>query len=878
MRSTKVKLCSAVLSLTMFLSVLSFLPVDAAEIKAKDSQSSVSFYAVEDEYGIHFHGPTGNNLTDTEDKTEDVTVIENIKEYNEVTGQSSASGKSNSMIRKASRLPDSVDNSTSIYFPEIGDQGNLGSCLYWAQVYYQYTYEMNRARNIPTTYETTFSPQWSYNVATAGEDMQCTTPTALNFMKYQGSVPMTQVPYDEDYLNAHPTEEIWRNSINYRLKEYYFLEDVGFVGAEITSPDDSDLELIKTALNNGEVLSYSTMMLGWSHVELTANKEAPGNDDHVGEVAVTSMDSQDGGHRMTLVGYNDNIWIDINKNDKVDKGEMGAFKIANSWGTEYGNDGFAWVAYDALNDTSCVEGVKPNQDRSSIFTEITRFELLPYGEKTDLYLKYTLNTSDRTHVAVAITAEKDLGVQYASAQSNMNFGAPVAYDGSTFATDGTMIMPIQAVFPEITSENFTDYTWTVTFKDLSADGCVLTVKDAVIVDEAKGINYEVADTYPIQLEDEEKDVVYYESDLNHAVVYYRGFYTPSISYRLVESGSKWQKDIEMTECTEEYGYTHKFVIDLMESDSATLYFTDEDGSVDDNNGEYFTATKGRNCYITENVGKPLTISMTNDLDKEADVGRFGLFTSEVSGGYEPYTYEYTITNLTTGDVTSDVEHNDPIKGVYFTNLGDYKIVVNLIDCAGTVATDENYVSIIDIPFEFTTFEATTEFNNFVDGHPITFTAVTNFENIGLRYGVYNEYDFTIKLGDQVFYHTTIPMKYELTNPEYMTSTVIDKWTPDMPGTYEARISATDCAGEYAEKTIRFTVNKCVIGDVDGNGEINIMDSTFLQMCLAHVIDDSCLSIITADADRDDNITISDATYIQMYLANVSGVDFVGTVL
>jgi hypothetical protein len=122
------------------------------------------------------------------------------------------------------------------------------------------------------------------------------------------------------------------------------------------------------------------------------------------------------------------------------------------------------------------------------------------------------------------------------------------------------------------------------------------------------------------------------------------------------------------------------------------------------------------------------------------------------------------------------------------------------------------------------------------------------------------------------------MLYDRTDPEYMTSTVIATWTPDMPGDYTATISATDCAGEYAEKTIDFTVNRCVIGDVDGNGEVNIIDSTFLQMCLAHIIDDECLSITTADADRDNNITINDATYIQMYLANVPGIDFVGTVL
>lgn len=51
---------------------------------------------------------------------------------------------------------------------------------------------------------------------------------------------------------------------------------------------------------------------------------------------------------MTLVGYNDNIWTDIIENVVVDSGEMGVFKIANSWGTNYCNDGFVWITYDAV--------------------------------------------------------------------------------------------------------------------------------------------------------------------------------------------------------------------------------------------------------------------------------------------------------------------------------------------------------------------------------------------------------------------------------------------------------------------------------------------------------------------------------------------------
>ncbi|MEE1218355.1 MAG: C1 family peptidase [Ruminococcus sp.] len=877
MNSKILKICSTVLSATMLLSMFPSLPINAAETNSETTKSGASFKTVKDKNGIHFYGPTGNNLTDKSELPDDVTTINSVSEYNQIAGNADKLKRSK-LIKKSSVLPDSVDNSKSIYFPEIGDQGNLGSCLFWANVYYQYTYEMNKAMNIPTTSENTFSPQWSYNVVTAGEDMQCQTPFVLNFMKYQGSVPMSQVPYDSEYLNAHPTEEIWRNSINYRIKDFHFFKEIGASITQITSPDDSDLELIKTALNNGEILSYSTMMYGWTHTELTANSEAPENDKYVGQSAVTSMDTQEGGHRMTLVGYNDNIWIDINKNSKVDKGEMGAFKIANSWGTEYGNDGYCWVAYDAINDVSCVKGVPSNKERSSIFTEITRLEIQPYGTNTDVYLKYTLNTADRTQAIVSVTAEKDGTIYKKSTESNMNYGPAVAFDGSNFATDATLIFPLQGAFPELTSENFTDYTWTIEVKDFKDDGTDLTVKDIKIVDEPAGKIYEVSDHYPLVLDGKSENILHHKSNLNHAVVYYRGYYTPSISYKIDKSDVEWKTDIAITESFEKYGYTHKFVIDLETSDKATLYFSDENGDVDNNNGKCFTATKGINCYITENVGKPLELKMTNDLNEVADVGRFGLFETEASGGYEPYLFEYTFTNLTTGEVTVEDYYDSPEKGFYFTQAGDYEVVVKLKDCAGSIISDVNYVTITSIPFEFTTFEVTAQNDTLVNSYPITFTAVTNFENIGIYYQVYNEYNLTIKRDDNVCYSTIIPMKYDMTNSEYMTSTIIAEWIPTESGTYSATISATDCAGEYAEKTITFTVNDCIIGDADGNGEINVLDVTFLQMYLADLIEYDSLRNLIADANKDNNIDINDVTYIQMYVADFPELDFVGDIL
>lgn len=48
-----------------------------------------------------------------------------------------------------------------------------------------------------------------------------------------------------------------------------------------------------------------------------------------------------GAHAITLIGYDDN------------KGTSGAFKILNSWGTDWGSNGYGWISYDLIqSDTA----------------------------------------------------------------------------------------------------------------------------------------------------------------------------------------------------------------------------------------------------------------------------------------------------------------------------------------------------------------------------------------------------------------------------------------------------------------------------------------------------------------------------------------------
>ena len=60
----------------------------------------------------------------------------------------------------------------------------------------------------------------------------------------------------------------------------------------------------------------------------------------------------------------------------------------------------------------------------------------------------------------------------------------------------------------------------------------------------------------------------------------------------------------------------------------------------------------------------------------------------------------------------------------------------------------------------------------------------------------------------------------------------------------------------------------LIGDVDGDGEVEVRDATWIQRSAADIEIPFTISKMTADVDVDGNITVMDATVIQYYLANM----------
>ncbi|MBR3988686.1 MAG: starch-binding protein [Clostridia bacterium] len=408
-------------------------------------------------------------------------------------------------------LPDFIDNSQSPYFPVIDSQEDLGACVSWGQTYYQFTYMMNRSMGVPTTPENTFSPSFNFNIINGGRGTGAWDKDGYNIMKEIGSVPLSTVPYNtKEWNNWFATEQVWKEAIQYRIKDYTYLKAIGADNTSVTSPDDSDLTSIKELLSQGEVLGVTTPIHTWKVVRIKAHPDVPENDKYEDEYIVRFCDKSGQGHRLALVGYNDNIWTDVNDNGKVDSGEMGAFKVANSWGTERHNKGFMWIAYDALNMTSCVKDcpVSGNYRPECLF-DFVSIEVIPYNTDADLYLRYTLNTADRSQGKVYVTARKgseeytcEVGVKR---QHGMTFNK-YSYDGTTNANDGTMLYALSNIVPGITPETLHEYVWSIKFEDTNSDGKAFTVKNMEIVDESTGRVSKLDNIFPIKLDGSQKTV------------------------------------------------------------------------------------------------------------------------------------------------------------------------------------------------------------------------------------------------------------------------------------------------------------------------------------------------------------------------------------
>ncbi|MEE0265455.1 MAG: carbohydrate binding domain-containing protein, partial [Acutalibacteraceae bacterium] len=821
MRKIAKRACATLLASTILTSMFSFSSISAAatEVKTqagtqsdKQSQSQSEAESPDGE----FRRATGDRSLEDGEYSEGVEIISSPEEYLSIVngGASTYSEDPQGSVT----LPESYDNSTGgnqKYFPPIGDQGNIGSCACWAQVYYQFSYAVHRELDRIGTYQNSFSPKFIYNMANGGEDEGSAEGMVYEYLMENGAPSMDTLRYDDNWSSWNFSEKVWTEAAKYKVKSYQYIE-LPNNPLFVTSADDSDLDTMKAALANGDILAYSTYVYSWKYSNLKSNPDAPENSKFVNEYVVTYMDGAEGPHRMAIVGYNDNIWTDINNNNQVDNGEMGAFKIVNSWGTNYKNDGFAWVAYDALNAVSSVKGA-PIAVRNRIFQEITRIDVETSNATSNIFLKYTVNSATRARTPIEIVADKyntetvDYLVPY-NTWANLSWGPDdMSYQGTSVASDATFYADLTAYFPEINSDNISDYSISVRFEDREADSKPLTVKNIEIVDKNNNKVYKPSNFSQFTLDGAKKTVDVLNCTEKVAKIYYNGYQNPNIEYKTQNGNWVSAPGYAMEQTADILGYTHKYVIHLDDAESSALVrFNDGNGTYDNNGGSYYTALEGSNLYKTSGVSVPeLKLTYTTNLpdDGVVDLRRVIYFDLDAQGGFAPYTYRKVITNLDTGAKSqTDYDEIYKMNVESFSVAGNYALTYIVRDQSGKEASVTVNLTTKDLTPKaeyFTTYPAT----DIYVGEPCYFEAlITNDIH---EYDV-SEYKIEIYNFDRGFFYPALDIKrigLRYRNFELHEALIATTWTPEVSGNYIAYLTVKDRYGNYGYSSFGFNVTK-----------------------------------------------------------------------
>jgi len=255
-------------------------------------------------------------------------------------------------------LPSSVDittdSATSKYFPNIMNQGTKGSCQFCSMYYYMFSYEANRLNNISSkSLGNCYSPEWGY------VQYENIRDGILDALKYFGAVKWFDFEYiPEEGKNRNISEvsqDALFEALKTRLDSYRKIKNP-FENSPIINGNHATLTEIKNTLNAKKpIYCVCCMEQGWVKMKTST-----------GEEIITRFGITEKTHALTIVGYNDNIWCDVNGNNRKDAGETGALKVANSWGTYTGNNGYHWVLYDALNGTSQIKDFDESKHTSTV--------------------------------------------------------------------------------------------------------------------------------------------------------------------------------------------------------------------------------------------------------------------------------------------------------------------------------------------------------------------------------------------------------------------------------------------------------------------------------------------------------------------------------
>ncbi len=215
------------------------------------------------------------------------------------------------------QLPSKVDLTN--HMPPIGNQGQYGTCVAWAVGYghksYMEAIDNDRTSSDLQNPEYQFSPKYLFLAIPSnkkGDNCGGTGfQSAYEVMLNKGITKHSVTPYTGLGDCTGSTSEWDAEAQHYKIENYREIK--------------LDVDKLKQYLAQGRAVSFGAR-LGDNFVNCNSSS------------VISSDTYQYSGphayHAMILVGYDDN------------KGTNGAFKVQNSWGESWGDNGYVWIDYD----------------------------------------------------------------------------------------------------------------------------------------------------------------------------------------------------------------------------------------------------------------------------------------------------------------------------------------------------------------------------------------------------------------------------------------------------------------------------------------------------------------------------------------------------
>lgn len=220
------------------------------------------------------------------------------------------------------------------YCPEIRHQGEISSCVGWSAGYGALTIERaiaNGWTDKAIITDNANSALFIYNQLQKGDCSNgIVISKALEALQEKGNCLASEYDFDVNDCTREVTPNLFSSARQYQISDYIPL-------FKTDAPAEEKIQMVKRVVGQRKPVVIGMRILeNFLQIREGDNSWWP----------TIGSKTPAGGHAMVVVGFDDDKFKTPNPNPNM----SGAFKIMNSWGKGWGEDGFIWVRYAHFAD------------------------------------------------------------------------------------------------------------------------------------------------------------------------------------------------------------------------------------------------------------------------------------------------------------------------------------------------------------------------------------------------------------------------------------------------------------------------------------------------------------------------------------------------